>query len=213
MFSISSSGGFWRGSFGGPQPEALCLSTFCNCDPNTRNCSFFPCSSPFQSHGKLICNATQPWLRVQCSLGEGPFWETRTNTLRFIDIEKQELHSVDLNVGPSSHKVVKKMDISMGCTADIEGNDKEFIFGGKYGYGICNRETGEYRWIKKVWSEDEVRDKKPERMRANDGAVDSKGRYWVGFMNDPMVAEVVDEGMSIYHSLSPFLSIVVRRTG
>jgi sugar lactone lactonase YvrE len=102
---------------------------------------------------------------------------------------------VDLNVGPSSHKVVKKMDISMGTTADIEGNDKEFVFGGKYGYGICNKETGEYRWIKKVWSEEEVKDGKPERMRGNDGAVDSKGRYWVGFMNDPMVKDPVDEGM------------------
>lgn len=86
------------------------------------------------------------------------------------------------------------MDISLGCTADIEGNDTEFIFGGKFGYGICNRETGEYRWIKKVWSEEEVKDNKPDRMRGNDGAVDSQGRFWVGYMNDPLVAEVIDEG-------------------
>jgi sugar lactone lactonase YvrE len=93
-----------------------------------------------------------------------------------------------------SHKVVKKMDISMGCTADIEGNDKEFIFGGKFGYGVCNRETGDYKWIKKVWSEEEFKDGKPDRMRGNDGAVDSQGRFWVGFMNDPLVAEIKDEG-------------------
>jgi sugar lactone lactonase YvrE len=80
------------------------------------------------------------------------------------------------------------------CTADIEGNDTEFIFGGKFGYGICNRSTGEYRWIKKVWSDDEIADGKPDRMRGNDGAVDSQGRFWVGFMNDPLVAEVKDEG-------------------
>ncbi|KAF2279391.1 uncharacterized protein EI97DRAFT_174833 [Westerdykella ornata] len=148
---------------------------------------------------------TEPWIRYNCSLGEGPFWEDRTNTLRFIDIERQELHTVDLAVGPSSHKVVKKMDISMGCTADIEGNEKEFIFGGKYGYGICNRETGEYRWIKRVWNDEEVKDGKPERMRANDGAVDSQGRFWVGFMNDPLVAEVVDEG-AVFR-LDPDLSL------
>ncbi|KAF2654649.1 hypothetical protein K491DRAFT_600381 [Lophiostoma macrostomum CBS 122681] len=137
---------------------------------------------------------TEPWIRLTCSLGEGPFWEESTNTLRFLDIEKEELHHVDLNVGPSSHKVVKKMDISIGCTADIEGNDKEFIFGGKFGYGICNRETGDYKWIKKVWSNEEVKDGKPGRMRGNDGAVDSQGRFWVGFMNDPLVAEIKDEG-------------------
>jgi sugar lactone lactonase YvrE len=102
------------------------------------------------------------------------------------------------------------MDISIGCTADIEGNDKEFIFGGKYGYGICNRETGEYRWIKKVWSEEEVKGNKPERMRGNDGAVDSQGRFWVGFMNDPLVAEVKDEGPSttpLYNHFSRSFSI------
>jgi sugar lactone lactonase YvrE len=114
--------------------------------------------------------------------------------LRFVDIEKQELHSVDMNAGASSHKVIKKMDISIGCMADIEGNDKEFIFGGKYGYGVCNKETGEYRWIKKVWSDEEVKDGKPDRMRGNDGAVDSTGRFWVGFMNDPLVKDPMDEG-------------------
>lgn len=101
------------------------------------------------------------------------------------------------------------MDISMGCTADIEGNDEEFIFGGKFGYGICNRQTGEYRWIKKVWSDDEVKDGKPDRMRGNDGAVDSQGRYWVGFMNDPLVAEVVDEGMQSAISVSSYSHIPI----
>jgi sugar lactone lactonase YvrE len=79
-----------------------------------------------------------------------------------------------------------------------------------YGYGICNRETGEYRWIKKVWSEEEVKGNKPERMRGNDGAVDSQGRFWVGFMNDPLVAEVKDEGPSttpLYNHFSRSFSI------
>jgi sugar lactone lactonase YvrE len=106
------------------------------------------------------------------------------------------------------------MDISLGCTADIEGNDKEFIFGGKYGYGVCDRETGEYRWIKKVWDETEVQDDKPKRMRGNDGAVDSKGRFWVGFMNDPLVAEVTEEGTHIPSRLPqstfpPFKYIII----
>lgn len=113
---------------------------------------------------------------------------------------------MDLNIGPSSHRIVKKMDTSMGCTADIEGNDTEFIFGGKFGYGICNKETGEYRWVKKVWSEEEVKQGKPDRMRGNDGAVDSQGRFWVGFMNDPLcVEEVKDEG-AVFR-LDPDLSL------
>lgn len=99
-----------------------------------------------------------------------------------------------MNVGPSSYKLVKKTDVSFGVTADIEGNDTEFIFAGKYGFGVCNKETGEYRWIKKPWSDEEVADRKPDRMRANDGGVDSQGRFWAGFMNDPLVTEVTEEG-------------------
>ncbi|KAF2264408.1 SGL-domain-containing protein [Lojkania enalia] len=148
---------------------------------------------PMLNMGIKQYGTAEPWLKLKCGLGEAPFWEESTNTLRFVDIERLELHSVDLIAGPSSHRVIK-MDISIGCTADIEGNDKEFIFGGKYGYGICNRETGEYRWVKKVWNEEEIKDGKPDRMRSNDGAVDSQGRFWVGFMDDPLVAEVVDEG-------------------
>jgi sugar lactone lactonase YvrE len=51
---------------------------------------------------------------MNCSLGEGPFWEDDTNTLRFLDVEKQKVHRVDLNVGPSSHKVIREFDISIG---------------------------------------------------------------------------------------------------
>lgn len=32
------------------------------------------------------------------------------------------------------------------------------------------------------------------RMRFNDGAVDSRGRFWAGAMNDPKVVEPIDEG-------------------
>jgi hypothetical protein len=57
---------------------------------------------------------SQPWLDTHCSLGEGPFWEEETNTIRFLDIEKQKLMRVDLNKGPSSLTIVKEHDISMG---------------------------------------------------------------------------------------------------
>lgn len=59
-------------------------------------------------------------------------------------------------------------------TADIEGNDGGFLFGGKHGFGIFNRSTAQYRYIKKAWSEEEIADGKGKTMRANDGAVDSK---------------------------------------
>ena len=45
-------------------------------------------------------------------------------------------------------------------TVDIEGNDGEFLFGGKHGFGIFNRSTVQYRYIKKAWSEEEIADGK-----------------------------------------------------
>lgn len=79
--------------------------------------------------------------------------------------------------------------------ADIEGNDGGFLFGGKHGFGIFNRSTAQYRYIKKAWNGEEIVDGKDKTMRANDGAVDSKGRLWVRYMNDPLVKEPVDEGI------------------
>lgn len=63
---------------------------------------------------KWILTTAQPYIETHCSLGEGPYWEEETNTVRFLDVEKQELHRVDIGKGPSSHKLVKKLDISMG---------------------------------------------------------------------------------------------------
>ncbi|KAL6703692.1 rRNA-processing protein cgr1 [Coniothyrium glycines] len=137
---------------------------------------------------------TEPWIKSFCSLGEGPFWEEDTNSIRFLDVEKCKVFRIDLNAGPQSFKTIKNYDISMGCTADIEGNTKEFIFGGKYGYGIADKQTGEYRWIKKVWSPEEITANKHEKFRGNDGAVDSQGRFWAGFMFDPLVSEWSYEG-------------------
>lgn len=149
---------------------------------------------------------TEPYLDLHCGLGEAPFWEKSRNSLRFVDIVNKKLHTVNLQEGPSSHKQWD-LDFSIGTTADIDANEKEFVFGGKYGYGVMNRDTGDSRWIKKMWTDAERMKGdggkaggsmiKEERMRSNDGAVDTMGRYWCGAMNDPAVVEqVTDEGMT-----------------
>ncbi|KAL1587537.1 hypothetical protein WHR41_03738 [Cladosporium halotolerans] len=149
---------------------------------------------------------TEPWLTTSCGLGEAPFWEKSTNTLRFVDIINKKIFFVELEKGQSSLKE-QQLEYSIGTTADIEGTDEEFIFGGKLGYGIYTRKTGETRWIKKFWTDEERKEDgggKPgvgrtleERMRSNDGAVDAAGRYFVGTMNDPTVVNgnLTDEGI------------------
>lgn len=140
------------------------------------------------------CHGQQPYLKIDCGLGEGPHWEEASNTLRFVDIVKQKVHTVDLNQGPSSHRVLADLDISIGITADVEGNDDEVAFGGKHGYGILNRTDGTYKCIKRYWDGDPAAAEKDRQMRGNDGGVDSRGRFWVGTMNDPLVTPFTNVG-------------------
>ncbi|KAK7708706.1 rRNA-processing protein cgr1 [Botryosphaeria dothidea] len=147
--------------------------------------------------GIKIYTIDEPYLKIDCGLGEGPFWEEATNTLRFVDVIKQKIHTIDLNKGPSSHKTLFDLDISIGVTTDIEGDDDHLFFGGKHGYGIINRHTSKYKYIKKYWSGKEIaegKEKLSASFRGNDGAVDCKGRFYVGTMNDPLVKSPEAEG-------------------
>jgi len=36
----------------------------------------------------------EPFLHIECGLGEAPFWEEKSNTLRFVDIVKQKVHTI-----------------------------------------------------------------------------------------------------------------------
>ncbi len=97
-------------------------------------------------------------------------------------------------------------------TADIEGLQDDIIVGAKHGFAVLNRKTGKHVYIKKLWDAEDGPGKeercvfpsiflslswslKTRRMRLNDGAVDSGGRFWAGAMNDPKVTEPTDEGV------------------
>lgn len=178
---------------------------------------------------------TEPYLDIACGLGEAPFFDASRNELRFVDIVKCKLvchwesasetpadaksfalqHTLKLDQGPSSHKEWP-LNFSIGITANIEDHDDEFIFGGKSGYGLFNRITGEHHIIKDHWSGEDRKDdgggkpragrNKEERMRSNDGAVDSQGRFFVGTMNDQsLVASFTAEG--VLFRLDPDLSL------
>jgi sugar lactone lactonase YvrE len=124
---------------------------------------------------------TEPYLDIHCDLGEGPFYEAERNVLRFVDIKKKRLHTVDLGVGPSSLRTLQ-LDMPVGVTADIEGVDssRKILVGGKSGVSVLDRETGKYELLKKYYDSEE----ETERMRSNDGAVDPMGRFWVATIND-----------------------------
>ena len=121
---------------------------------------------------------SQPYLQIDCGLGEAPFWEKDAHHLRFVDIIKQKLHVIDLNKGPSSLQSLE-LDDPVGLvgryiflngqrwmilrpnstTADIQGSDDEIVVGAKGGYAILNRKTGGIDYLKKLWTADEGAEK------------------------------------------------------
>jgi sugar lactone lactonase YvrE len=133
----------------------------------------------------------EPYLDIHCGLGEAPYYEAATNTLRFVDIKKKQLHAVDLSLGPQSLTTLQ-FDMPVGVTADIEGVDpaKMILVGGKSGVYVLDREAGKYKLLKRFY-DSEGND---ERLRSNDGAVDPQGRFWIGTMNDFCVGPPKAEG-------------------
>jgi sugar lactone lactonase YvrE len=147
---------------------------------------------------------TEPYLNIHCGLGEAPYYEAETNTLRFVDIKKKQLHTVDLAAGPASLKTLQ-LDMPVGVTADIEGVDprEKILVGGKSGIYILERKTGKYELLKRFHDTTE----QDERLRSNDGAVDPQGRFWIGVMNDFWVGSPKAEGEFLYSTFLPFLGV------
>ncbi|KAJ9656004.1 rRNA-processing protein cgr1 [Neophaeococcomyces mojaviensis] len=117
------------------------------------------------------------------------------NSHEMEDINSSKLYLIDLNKGPSS---LREIDTGMpiGVTADIEGVDSSRVVlaGAKDGVTKFDLETGQHEYIAKFWSGAEAEDK-ARRMRSNDGAVDSAGRFWVEAFDDPEISEPKDEGV------------------
>ncbi|KAK3901336.1 hypothetical protein C8A05DRAFT_34988 [Staphylotrichum tortipilum] len=141
-------------------------------------------------------HVTEPYLETHCSLGEGPFYEPATNSVRFVDIIKQRLHIVSLTEGPSSLKTLQFSE-AVTVTADIEGRDPKdaVLIGAKQGLAVLDRNTGTYEYVTKF------DDEKAQRIRSNDGVVDPNGRFWLGTMTDFGLGPFQPEG-SLYRFAS-----------
>ncbi|KPI45882.1 uncharacterized protein AB675_665 [Cyphellophora attinorum] len=120
----------------------------------------------------------EPYLHHPALLGEGPHYNPSTNTLRFLDINSNKLHTLDLNKGPSSFRTIDT-HIPIGVTADIAGEDSSKVI-----------LTGSKDGVTKFYLDEEGREDK--KAKANDGNVDPKGRFWVEAFVTPEIEEPND---------------------
>lgn len=132
-----------------------------------------------------------PWIDLHCALGEGPYYEPATDTLRFVDIIKKQLHTVSLSQGPDSLSTQTFLE-AVAVTADIEGVDPrdKILVGVKQGIAVLDRQSGNYEYVSRYADAG----KGSERIRSNDGAVDPHGRFWLGTMTDFPYGSATDEG-------------------
>ncbi|KAK3357411.1 hypothetical protein B0T25DRAFT_157309 [Lasiosphaeria hispida] len=137
-------------------------------------------------------HVTEPYLNLHCLLGEGPYFEKATNTLRFVDIKKKQVHTVSLSDGPDSLQTVQ-LDVPVTVTANVDGINPQdnILIGIKYGIALLDRKTGQYEYLAKFADGD---DDSSARIRSNDGAADPHGRLWLGTMTDFGVGPFEPEG-------------------
>ncbi|KAI6090397.1 regucalcin [Hypoxylon rubiginosum] len=141
-----------------------------------------------------VWNVTEPYLNLHCGLGEGPYYETATHSLRFVDIRERRVHTVDLTADHTSRSTLVttvQLDTPVTVTADIEGvNPRDRIaIGAKYGVAVLDRRSGEYEYVARfgdadVTAGEQGKGKDNERLRSNDGNIDPHGRFWLGTMTD-----------------------------
>ncbi|KAK6851669.1 hypothetical protein PG995_011794 [Apiospora arundinis] len=134
----------------------------------------------------------EPYLKLHCKLGEGPYYERATNTLRFVDIIQKRLHTISLEQGkaPEDSLVTQQLDTPISVTADIAG----ILIGAKYGMAVLDRKAAHgqkdaYEYVAKFHKM-----KDNLRLRGNDGAVDPHGRFWLGTMTDFELGPFQSEG-------------------
>jgi sugar lactone lactonase YvrE len=138
---------------------------------------------------------TKPWLNKNCALGEGPFYEQETDSLRFVDIKKKQLLYVkDISAVSAQETApepeILQLDVCPTVTSDIEGVDprERILLGTKYGIEVLNRKTGKHDLLVPFGEPHN------ERVRGNDGAADPLGGFLLGTMTDFGQGEVQPEG-------------------
>ncbi|ATY60174.1 SMP-30 Gluconolaconase LRE-like region [Cordyceps militaris] len=139
-----------------------------------------------------------PWAEPHCALGEGPFYEAETDSLRLVDIKKKQILYFR-NVSAPENKTaaaappeVVQLDVCPTVTADVKGLDPRdrIVVGVKHGLAILDVRGGRGQYEMLV----PFHEPPNERLRANDGCADPLGRFLLGTMTDFGLGSFQPEG-------------------
>jgi sugar lactone lactonase YvrE len=115
----------------------------------------------------------EPVLRAAAALAEGPRWDARTQRLLWVDIDGRALHEFDPAAGTDR---AIGLPAKVGAAAPTEDPERVLVALADR-LAIVDLSTGEHEPLAAF-------PHRREGMRANDGAVDPAGRFWIGTMAD-----------------------------
>jgi len=117
----------------------------------------------------------KPLAKTGCTLGEGPLYVSATAVLHFVDILKcQVLHFNTV----TSKLTVDQFDAPVSCLALRRNGELACVAGG--GFALIDLPSRSLKYISKP-----LRPEFAAHVRFNDGACDSKGRFFAGTICSP----------------------------
>ncbi|MCG6903291.1 MAG: SMP-30/gluconolactonase/LRE family protein [Rhodobacter sp.] len=135
--------------------------------------------------------------RTRSKVGEGAFWDDRDQVLWWVDIPAGLIHRHDPATGENS-----SIDYGepVGCLAVRESGG--LVLATKSGFWLFDPATGQ----RKPLSDPEAH---LEQNRFNDGATDTRGRFWAGSMKDGGPPEALGS----FYRLDPDFSVTLWKGG
>ena len=105
-------------------------------------------------------------LDAKASLGEGPAWDAKTQTLYWVDILEKRVYA--------GTKILAQLDDYIGCLAPRKNGN--LVLGTRSGFADLNVDTGQLTVLASL-------DSDPPTNRINDGKCDPAGRFLAGTMD------------------------------
>ncbi|QRV97580.1 SMP-30/gluconolaconase/LRE-like region protein [Ceratobasidium sp. AG-Ba] len=122
---------------------------------------------------------SEPLLKTQCILGEGPLYDPRTDTLHFVDIMKNKVYNYQLE---SKSLTIHEYDEPVSAFA-IRGDGPGLACAAKRGFALLHPPASESEKGRLEYLATPLDPYLESKTRFNDGACDVRGRFLAGTLS------------------------------
>ncbi|KAG8737320.1 hypothetical protein FRC12_017193, partial [Ceratobasidium sp. 428] len=131
-------------------------------------------SDPY--HGVESITVSEPLLKTQCVLGEGPLYDPRTDTLHFVDILRNKVYNYHLESKALTIHEYEEPVSAFALRADGPG----LACIAKRGFALLHPPSSESEKGRLEYLATPLDAYRESKTRFNDGACDARGRFFAG---------------------------------